>query len=278
MYPGIERGHIITLPIGPNTKLETVNMRPLIFSITGLITKGEVEYIRNKSLSRFNRSEVGLNEEKKISESRTCESAWLFGEQDLMVNSLKNRCEIILQIPKTHMEDMEVVRYKKGQRFDMHYDAFQQRDAGSSQSQILLHGGFKNRIATILYYLSNNNNDAGGGYTVFPKYDLNIEFDDNGIEKHDQDIMVLSEKCCDNNNDNNNHNHTLYNIINNNKKGIIENKYGLRIKPKSGKTILFYNMLPNGELDPAALHGGCALKSGEKWAANQWVWNRPFNT
>ncbi len=42
--------------------------------------------------------------------------------------------------------------------------AFKDAYANSKQSQILLHGGFKNRIATILYYLSD---------IKFPKYDKN---------------------------------------------------------------------------------------------------------
>jgi len=265
MWPGVRRGHAIQLGVGPDIKLTTINMRPLIFSITGLITKGEVAHLRASSLSRLNRSEVGLSAEKKVSESRTCESAWLFGEHDEIVNSLKTRCEKIVQLPKTHMEDIEVIRYRNGQHFDLHYDAFQQHDAASSQSQVLLHGGFKNRIATILYYLSDVDAN-GGGYTVFPRYDLNIQFDEFGIEKHGKEIILSQEAC-----DYHPRNHSLNDTS-------TQQKYGLKITPKYGKVILFYNMLPSGELDPAVLHGGCLLKSGQtKWAANQWIWNRPFN-
>eukprot|EP01083_Nonionella_stella_P115323 341784_1 len=253
MWPGVEQGHVIRLSSGI-IELKTLNLRPLVFEISGLITQAEVEWLRNKALPGFNRSEVGLNEEKKVSNSRTCESAWLFGKHDLIVNSLKKRCERILQIPMTHMEDMEVVRYKKGQRFDMHYDAFQQHDGSSTQSQLLLHGGFKNRIATILYYLSDVKENSGG-YTVFPRFDGNLEFDEHGTAKFAQKL-IITEKCCNDTEANRN--------------------YALRIKPSKGKTILFYNMLPNGELDNAVLHAGCELQSGQKWASNQWIWNRPF--
>lgn len=45
------------------------------------------------------------------------------------------------------------------------------------------------------------------------------------------------------------------------------------VYPKRGDAILFYNQLPDGTLDHRALHGGCPVLQGTKWAANVWVWN-----
>jgi len=50
---------------------------------------------------------------------------------------------------------------------------------------------------------------------------------------------------------------------------------GLRVKPEKGKVIIFYSLLPNGDIDKTSLHGGCPVKQGTKWAANKWVWNKP---
>jgi len=50
---------------------------------------------------------------------------------------------------------------------------------------------------------------------------------------------------------------------------------GLKVKPERGKIIMFYSLLPSGELDPYSLHGACPVKEGIKWAANKWVWNHP---
>ena len=47
--------------------------------------------------------------------------------------------------------------------------------------------------------------------------------------------------------------------------------------------MLWYNHLVNGtdgwmgELDHFSLHGGCDVKSGEKWIANMWI-TAPFGT
>ena len=42
--------------------------------------------------------------------------------------------------------------------------------------------------------------------------------------------------------------------------------------------MLFYNQKPDGRLEGASLHGGCPVTGEDttKWAANLWVWNRPW--
>jgi prolyl 4-hydroxylase len=51
---------------------------------------------------------------------------------------------------------------------------------------------------------------------------------------------------------------------------------GLKVKPTMGKVVMWYNLLPNGNLDQNSLHQGCSVLKGEKWAANKWIWNKPF--
>ena len=48
---------------------------------------------------------------------------------------------------------------------------------------------------------------------------------------------------------------------------------GLTILPKVGKAVLFYNMLPDGNVDDLSQHGSKAVENGEKWIANLWVWD-----
>ncbi|KAJ9463367.1 putative prolyl 4-hydroxylase 9 [Diplonema papillatum] len=45
---------------------------------------------------------------------------------------------------------------------------------------------------------------------------------------------------------------------------------GLRVRPTKGAAVLFYNMRPDFSLDQYALHGGCDVAEGEKWAAPLW--------
>lgn len=49
----------------------------------------------------------------------------------------------------------------------------------------------------------------------------------------------------------------------------------LAIRPHSSRAVLFYSQFPDGRVDPASLHGACPVLSGQKYAANLWVWNTP---
>jgi prolyl 4-hydroxylase len=46
---------------------------------------------------------------------------------------------------------------------------------------------------------------------------------------------------------------------------------GLRVKPKKGTAVIFYDMKPNRLFDDYSMHGGCKPRSGTKWAGTQWL-------
>ncbi|XP_054799731.1 probable prolyl 4-hydroxylase 3 isoform X2 [Prosopis cineraria] len=48
-------------------------------------------------------------------------------------------------------------------------------------------------------------------------------------------------------------------------------KKGLSVKPKMGDALLFWSMRPHASLDPASLHGGCPVISGNKWSSTKWL-------
>lgn len=49
----------------------------------------------------------------------------------------------------------------------------------------------------------------------------------------------------------------------------------LAVRPKAGRAVLFYSQHADGHQDFQSHHGACPVLSGEKWAANLWVWNTP---
>jgi len=53
-----------------------------------------------------------------------------------------------------------------------------------------------------------------------------------------------------------------------------ETSPGLKVSPRKGMIILWYNLLPNGLVDLRSLHSGCPVLEGTKWSANKWVWNK----
>jgi prolyl 4-hydroxylase len=48
---------------------------------------------------------------------------------------------------------------------------------------------------------------------------------------------------------------------------------GLSIRPKKGTAVLFYNLLPDGNMDDLSQHASKPVLEGEKWLANLWVWD-----
>ncbi|PAN21208.1 hypothetical protein PAHAL_3G450300 [Panicum hallii] len=48
-------------------------------------------------------------------------------------------------------------------------------------------------------------------------------------------------------------------------------KKGLSVKPKMGDALLFWNLKPDGSLDPKSLHGANPVVKGNKWSATKWM-------
>ena len=52
---------------------------------------------------------------------------------------------------------------------------------------------------------------------------------------------------------------------------------GLTVTPQKGKAVLFYNMLPDGNVDDLSQHQALPVTEGEKWLANLWIWDPVIN-
>lgn len=52
-----------------------------------------------------------------------------------------------------------------------------------------------------------------------------------------------------------------------------EDRSELKIQPEKGKAVLFYNLLPDGNLDDLSQHASKPVIKGEKWLMNLWVWD-----
>lgn len=48
---------------------------------------------------------------------------------------------------------------------------------------------------------------------------------------------------------------------------------GVKVKPQSGKAVLFYNVLPDGNMDDLSQHSGEKVGAGVKYIANIWIWD-----
>jgi prolyl 4-hydroxylase len=55
------------------------------------------------------------------------------------------------------------------------------------------------------------------------------------------------------------------------------NHDGIKVKLRSGDAVVFYNVLPDGNLDDLSQHAGGKVERGVKYVANIWVWDPIVN-
>ena len=76
--------------------------------------------------------------------------------QDPIIERIERRISLYTQLPLAHQEDIQVLRYVKGQKYGAHYDsAYDNKEEGPHH-----------RLATFYMYLSDVEE---GGETAFPK-------------------------------------------------------------------------------------------------------------
>merc|ERR1711871_426884 len=194
---------------------------------------------------RLQRSHVGIGKET-FHNQRTSKTAWYTNSE--MSLKIQRRAFDLVRIPymRNQADAIQVIRYEEGQLYLLHTDYFA---VGYDTLDSSKPDG-TNRIVTIFMYLSDV---EGGGHTVFPH-----SKDHEVLPDTDTQESVLREK-----------EHEV-----NKQMHACDLKSALKIKPKKGRAVLFYNQLPDGSLDHNSEHGGCPVASGRKWAANVWIRNR----
>lgn len=182
-WPGIQIGFERTINLSSadtntnhhperNITLETISMDPLIVSVKGFLTVDECHYLQQKSEPRVTRaSDVTLMDSDKgkaAAEWRTSQSTFISAKNDVKLLELERRTASLTRIPKDHQEDMQVLKYSKGQKYDAHMDYFDTKLYRNDLSiQSLTQKGKRNRFATVFWYLSDV---TKGGETIFPMF------------------------------------------------------------------------------------------------------------
>lgn len=154
-------------------------------------------------------------------------------------------------------DGLQVLRYQQGQGYHNHLDFFEAVDDSFNN---IPHEGGSNRFATVFLYMST---PSLGGQTNFPSAGRADALSGHHLMRADASDAEIEGNLSQ----------TL-------QQGSWEMRMartcfsGVSVYPRRGEALLFYSQHADGKLDPASLHGGCPVLSGEKWAANLWVWNR----
>lgn len=236
---------------GAPLMLRTLSLRPVVFEVEGFILPHETEeVIRIGHGAKMYNSEGVLVSTDKASKRphndyRTSTQTWLGRRSSKVVADLDDRTANLTRIPATHNEEVQLLRYGEGQFYSAHLDwTYLPLYNGQEDQWRRVHYGWDDRVATLFWYL---NDVKEGGQTVFPKHGQPIcpDYKDRCPGSSSPD-----PKRCD---------------------------MGLRVAPKRGMVILWYNYHPNGMGDQNALHGGCPPAKGlTKWSGNKWIHTKPL--
>lgn len=155
-----DRHHVSSL------ELEVISTKPKVFLIRNFLHPEEAERIMTIATPYLQTSAVGTTktgsgQQEKV-QVRKSSTAWLPYFQDVQIRRLYERSADVLGIPidkirsRRHGEDLQVVRYSVGEKYDGHYDW---GDYGVENT----------RCITLLIYLTNQSDPDAGGETAFLK-------------------------------------------------------------------------------------------------------------
>ena len=145
-------------------ELEVVSTEPRAFIISNFLSEFEAEQIIETAKPKLHHSTVGnkLGGGTRSSSTRTSSNAWISRNSGPFYDSLYRRAADLLRLdeailhPTQNVEDIQVVHYINGQKYDSHHDW---GVAGYPES----------RYITLLMYLTDMPSATAGGETSFPK-------------------------------------------------------------------------------------------------------------
>ncbi|KAK8966660.1 hypothetical protein KSP40_PGU010303 [Platanthera guangdongensis] len=141
------------------SRAKQISSKPRAFVYEGFLTDEECDHLIFLAKSELQRSAVAdnLSGKSKLSDVRTSSGMFIKKGTDHIVSGIEDKLAAWTLLPKENGEDIQVLRYEHGQKYDAHYDFF-------TDKVNIARGG--HRIATVLMYLSDVKK---GGETVFPK-------------------------------------------------------------------------------------------------------------
>ncbi|XVF18087.1 hypothetical protein REPUB_Repub10bG0181400 [Reevesia pubescens] len=144
--------------------VEFISWEPRAFIYHNFLTKEECEYLIDLAKPHMEKSTVvdSGTGKSKDSRVRTSSGTFLARGRDKVIRNIEKRIADFTFIPVEHGEGLQILHYEVGQKYEPHYDYFNDEFNTKNGGQ---------RIATVLMYLSDVEE---GGETVFPAAKGNI--------------------------------------------------------------------------------------------------------
>ena len=227
---------------------EMLSERPRIFYFPKFLSDEECDTMVALGKDHIQPSQVTANGGRVDTRVRSSKVHFLLNHEELhdVPQRIKAKTHAATKLPYDHMEALQIQRYgsPSGDQKDF-YNPHLDSMYGSDR-----------RIATMIYYL---NDCEEGGETLFPYVNANssgrphYEYD---AQAAITEAQAIYDAACDS-----------------------DDTGVLKIKPKKGSAVLFYSLLPGGQLDHLSVHSSCPVKgTSTKWISQQWIkesWHEP---
>jgi prolyl 4-hydroxylase len=224
---------------GKQIVLETMALKPPIFSIKHLTTPEESDQLVEYAQPKFKQSSVVYMDKdvgKDVNQFRTSLDYRPQHNETKLIQKFEDRAAFLTRIPRSHQEALQILEYGSGGFYHAHDDASRLEFYSQNVPQVLrYHYGYFDRMITLFWYL---NDVPVGGETNFPMADT-------------PKAPRTMKKC----------------------------EQGLMVKPQKGAAVMWYNMHAGGTVSKYGLHGACQVGEGlTKYGINAWIYNKPMAT
>lgn len=131
--------------------------------IDNFITPNDCDHLIHTYKDNLQRSSV-INDSTGLSEIRPdrTSSTFFLPDKDSVVQSIKQKVSEYLNVPYTHIEGLQFLRYQKGEKYIYHHDYFKDKNTKNQ------------RVHTLIVYL-NDLNVSDGGATSFFHHSLKVQ-------------------------------------------------------------------------------------------------------
>lgn len=133
--------------------------KAVVTKISNLVLPEEAAYLLQRASGKFDRSKTtSEGSANKYDSSRTSTTAFLSKGEDEVVSCIEDRISTVANMPRTHLEPLQVTDYTHKQEYKFHHDYFNSNKDGKSD-----------RTTTVFTYLHSEHLEDGkcGGSTVF---------------------------------------------------------------------------------------------------------------
>jgi len=229
-----------------------LSSHPRIYRIDGLLSSAECDTLIGLGNPRLNTSEMGAVDaiagdgDETSSIQRTSRTAFLDEARDndhVLLQKLRKRWADAARLPLSLAEPTQVARYAAGEGYGLHLDA---------SDDVL-------RTATLITYLSDG---FDGGETCFPRVASAAEVGGGRAAGVMRPLAKLAAAGM------------LAKELSKGEQYCDATRAVLRVVPRKGDALLFFPLLPDGQVDHDAVHSSCQVRSAPaeepKWIAQQW--------